>query len=376
VKVLYVHSSADLYGSDRSLLRLVDGLRAEVEATVLVPCDGPLVAELEARGGKVVVGPLTVLRRGVRPAQLAVDAARSLSFVRGLVREVGPALVHSNTLAVVDGAVAARLSGIPHVYHAREFVVTPRGFRPLMAGVALVSSSSVIANSQAVAAWFAGDNAALRRRTTVVHNGRDYGQHPPREQGMATVAHPATFVVLARLNAWKGQDLAIDAVAALPLAVRRRLRLVLAGEAFPGNERIVEALRRRAREAGVAERVDFAGYVESETALASADVVLVPSTTPEPFGNALLEAMDVGLPIIATAHGGPLDVVVDGTTGILVPPAPKPLAAAIARLVDDPDLRARLGEAGYRRARARFTQERTLQGVLAVYRRITPGGGS
>jgi len=91
----------------------------------------------------------------------------------------------------------------------------------------------------------------------------------------------------------------------------------------------------------------------------------------EPFGLVLLEAMALKRPIVATAVGGPLEIVADGVTGRLVPPAaPELFAAALQELLASPDLCRRMGEQGYSRYLSHYTAERMAQGTLEVYRSV------
>jgi D-inositol-3-phosphate glycosyltransferase len=176
------------------------------------------------------------------------------------------------------------------------------------------------------------------------------------------------IVVVSRLVPRKGVDDAIRALAALPDA-----ELVVAGgpqhdELFADPE--VRRLRTVARQCGVADRVKLRGALpRSEVAalLRSADVV---ACTPwyEPFGIVPLEAMASGVPVVASAVGGMLDSVVDGVTGLLIPPRdPLALAAAVGRLLGDHGFRARLGAAGRRHAVDHYAWGTVAAGTLASY---------
>jgi glycosyltransferase involved in cell wall biosynthesis len=374
-RLLYVHSSTDLYGSDRSLLRMVAGVAGEYDVTVAVPTDGPLVSELCARGADVRVLPLTVVRRRARPVHFYSAWTRGLASMVALLREVRPHLVHSNTLAVTDGALAARLLGMPHVWHVREYIVQPAAFRPVMATLAAITSRVVVANSLPVGLWFAG-GGPLHPRVRVIHNGLEYADVPPRPVASVEPGRPLTAVLMARINSWKGHGLLIRALASLPPAERDLLRVVFAGDVFPGNEHLEAELRAEAARLAVSRHVEWRGFVpDPSRVLADADVLVVASETPEPFGNVMLEAMEVGLPVVATAHGGPLDVIVQEETGLLVPPQPEALAAALVRLAGDADLRSRMGAAGWRRARTVFSQRRTTEALLALYTDVIGGYG-
>jgi D-inositol-3-phosphate glycosyltransferase len=179
------------------------------------------------------------------------------------------------------------------------------------------------------------------------------------------------IVSIGRLVPRKGVDDAIRALVALP-----DVELVIAGgppaAALP-QDRQARRLRRIARQAGVADRVHLRGAVaraDVPALLRSADVAVC---TPwyEPFGIVPLEAMACGIPVVASAVGGMLDTVVNGVTGLHVPPCdPEALAMALRRLLDDPDLRRRMGESGRMRAVRDYGWETVAARTLEVYRSV------
>jgi glycosyltransferase involved in cell wall biosynthesis len=161
-----------------------------------------------------------------------------------------------------------------------------------------------------------------------------------------------------RLSPRKGPDVVLEALALL-LAQQRQVQLELCGTPAPGQEAFSESLAARAGEPDLAGAVTFTGYRSPIWgALESADIFVAPARA-EPFGNAVVEGQLARRPVIATAHQGHLETVTDGVTGLHVPvDDPAALAAAIARLIDDPALADRLADAGYANARASFTSQR------------------
>jgi D-inositol-3-phosphate glycosyltransferase len=209
---------------------------------------------------------------------------------------------------------------------------------------------------------------ADRRRITVVPCGVDVGCFTP--DGPAEPRRPDRhrLVVACRLVERKGIGNAISALAALPDAELH----VAGGPDVRELDSDLEARRLRglAAELGVGDRLVLRGRiarVEMPALLRSADaVVCVPWY--EPFGIVPLEAMACGVPVVASAVGGQIDSVVDGVTGVHVPPRdPETLAGALAVLLDHPERRAELGAAGVRRARERFAHERVGAATREVY---------
>jgi glycosyltransferase involved in cell wall biosynthesis len=170
-----------------------------------------------------------------------------------------------------------------------------------------------------------------------------------------------------RLCDVKGQHELIAAVARLPGA-----RVVLVGADLEQGGAYERTLRDRADELGVADRVVFAGYRDDAArVVAAADVFALPSWT-EGLPLVVLEAMALGRPVVATTVGGTPELVSDGETGLLVPPRDiEALTAALKRVLDDGALRRRLGEAGRRRVRERFSSEAMTRDMLAIYDEVS-----
>lgn len=178
------------------------------------------------------------------------------------------------------------------------------------------------------------------------------------------------LALVGALEARKGHDVLLAAVATLADA---NVMVLCAGEGSLHATLAAETERR-----GLRDRVRFLGRVDDVAeVLAAVDVLVMPSRF-EGLGVAALEGMAAGLPVIASRVGGLPEAVLDGTTGLLVPPAdPAALAAAILRLANDRPLARRLGAAGAARVRDRFTMAAMAEGTLAVYRKLPShaGGG-
>jgi glycosyltransferase involved in cell wall biosynthesis len=207
-----------------------------------------------------------------------------------------------------------------------------------------------------------------RRLIEVVHNGIDAdAEATKRGTGLrAELGVPAGAALVgevARLCDVKGQRELIDAAAQLP-----GVHVALAGDDLEQGGTYLAALEARARDRGVAERIHFLGYrSDAAEVVDQLDVVVLPSWI-EGLPLTVLEAMAHDKPVVATPVGGTAEVVVDGETGILVPPRdPDRLALAIGALVSDPERARRLGAAGGRRVRQDFSEARMAARVLEVY---------
>lgn len=209
-----------------------------------------------------------------------------------------------------------------------------------------------------------------RSRISVVPCGVDTGHFAPVPLPARPPGSPHRLLAVGRLVPRKGFDRAVMALADIPDA-----ELLIAGGPdapllFADPE--AERLRKIAAEYGVADRVRLLGCVPQDLMprlMSSADLLLsLPHY--EPFGIVPIEAMSCGTPVVATAVGGQLDTVVDGVTGVLVPPTDEDghdLAATVRGLLDEPARRARYGAAGRTHALARFTWDEVTDGVCRVY---------
>jgi glycosyltransferase involved in cell wall biosynthesis len=210
-----------------------------------------------------------------------------------------------------------------------------------------------------------------------IANGVDlsaFAPGPPSERTrVALGAQPDTPVVgvVCRLDAWKGVDVFLRAVARVRTQ-GHETRFVVVGGAIEGQKAYARELEGLARNLGLVDVVQFTGWryepSDMPDVYRALSLVVLPSLQPEPFGIVLIEAMATGLPVIATDHGGPREVCVDGETGLLVPPNdPDRLADAMRWMLDHPDRARAMGQAGRRRAEALFDLSQTVRSVEAVY---------
>jgi glycosyltransferase involved in cell wall biosynthesis len=381
-KILFVHGSADLYGSDITLLQIVSGLdRRLFDAIVAVPYHGPLVPRLEEAGAEVLVVPnLPVIRRqNLTPTGLLRLAGSLLSVVgiARFIRRRSVILVHCNTLAVAPAGIAAKLSGVPQVWHVHEIVARSRAIAATLATLTSVLSNVVVANSRATETFYRRTRVASTTPVEVILNGVDEDRllgHSGAEVRslVGAAADEVVFTLVGRINRWKGQPVFLDAAARL-LGESKKARFLLAGDSFAGQEEYTEAVDRRIQSSDVLRgRVFRLPHVsEVGSAYAASDVVVVPSTEPESFGLVAAEAMAVGLPVIASRTGALPEIVEEGRTGLLSEPGEADaLLTAMKELVASPSLRAEMGRRGRERFERRFRVERYTREFNELYGRL------
>ena len=297
--------------------------------------------------------------RGI--SRVAASWAADAGGLGRVARTRGVALVHTNTSVTLGGAAAARLAAIPHVWHVREIYAGFERWFPAYRRL-LLTADALPCVSRATCEQFDADPAAL----TIYDGLAVTPRRAPRDEARAALGLPPgalVVAVLGRISGWKGQDVAIKALAHLP----EDAVLLIAGEPWRGEERHLRELRWLAHAHNLADRVVLAGFVEDVSLVyGAADVVAVPSKQPDPLPNAALEAAAAGCCVVASAHGGLPEIITDGETGLLVAPGdPEALARAIAGADHE-----RLGAAAAADIAQRFDPARTLDEVQALYDRL------
>ena len=311
--------------------------------------------------------------------EAARAAVRGVGLVRYVMRE-GIDILHATEKPrdAIAAVLLGRVTGAKSVVHMHvgfDEWISPRARWALGAADAIVGISKFVSASL-VRAGYAPE------RIFTVYNSLDladpeWATTPDTTGVRATlgVADDCPVICIAsRLYRWKGHH---DLVEALDLVRREvpNVRLLIVGEddprANPGGGSYRAELSERIRELGLEAHVVFTGFRTDVSRLIAASDVFCQPSAEEPFGMVYLEAMAMRRPVVGYASGGAPEVVADGETGLLAARGDIPgLASAILRLVADPELRRRFGEAGRRRVEALFPPEGSAAAILDVYRAV------
>jgi glycosyltransferase involved in cell wall biosynthesis len=358
MRVVHVHRIGGIGGSERHLLTLL-----------------PALAE---RGVDVSFLGLDDLRRAPDPFYAALDAAgigyarlpstrnadpRVLRRVSRELRRLRPDLVHTHLVhADVYGGLAARAPIVSTKHNDDPFRAGP--FRLVERGLTR-RARHVICITEALARFNRERVGLPAEKLSVVHYGLDA---PPEawaaDEGPGPAEGRRVLLAVCRLEPQKGLDVAVRALPEI-LAAEPGAMLVALGE---GPQRA--ELESLARSLGVADAVYLPGRVGDVAAWLERAALLLHPAHWEGFGLALLEAMLVRRAVVATRVSSIPEIVADGETGIVVEPGrPDEIALAATRLLADEELRRRLGEAGYTRARREFSVARMSERTLDVYAR-------
>lgn len=380
-------------GSITGLLDLVRGLDpARYRPVVTFRDPNAFVAEFEAIGVPVVIlggsdpedpaepGPPPPAGRRRRPWRREIRrlVRRDLPHARALravMREHRVDLVHANNDVASnrDAIVAAALGRRPVVVHMRWLPDYHEPSRRKIDRLLARRVDRLICMSHAIERASAPLGVPATRRLVLddPFDTSDYRRpaSPAVRASLGLADGDRAVVLLARIIPWKGQDVLLRALPAV-LADHPDAVAVLVGEATDDKGRRYRAeLEALVAELGIGGRVRFAGARRDVAdVLAAAEVVVHCSTTPEPFGRVVVEAMAAGRPVIAADAGGVPEIVDAERTGLLVAPGdPEALAAAVGRLLDDPEATAELGRRAGEAVAARFTIDGPALAVQALY---------
>jgi glycosyltransferase involved in cell wall biosynthesis len=329
MRILFLDQSGKLGGAELSLLDLAQGYSKTSRVALFQ--DGPFRQALE-----LAQIPVTVLGDAIT---LSIDrdssSWKALGQLGGLFRLVRRTaklarsydLLYANTLkALVVGALVSFLRHQPLVYHLRDILSEEHFSRSNLKLAVFLSNhlaQAVIANSEATSQAFI-DAGGRSDKVSVVYNGflpENYQRTQDEVSALRVELDlPENAYVVghfSRLSPWKGQHVLVDALKNCP----ENTVVLLVGEALFGEEAYGAQLRRQVADLELGDRVRFLGFrSDVATLMAACDLVTHTSTSPEPFGRVIVEAMLCGTPVIAAAAGGAAELVETGKTGWLIVP--------------------------------------------------------
>jgi glycosyltransferase involved in cell wall biosynthesis len=393
---VYLNPCGQLGGAEVSLLDLLASIRmAEPvwDLHLVIGEDGPLVQRAQSLGVQVLVTPFPrALARwgdsGSRPVAAlwrALQAITGTVFyvlrLRRVLTAIKPDIIHTNGFKMHILGLWSRPERTPVIWHIRDYVSSRPIMRRLL-GLHARRCAMAIGNSQSVA-------RDIQRvcgpglDAVCIYNAIDLERYSPIgcKADLDTLsglppAKPTTVRIglIATLARWKGHAVFLRALAQLPDDLDYRA-YVIGGPIYQtdNSQRALDEFRALAAQLGLADRIGFTGYVSRPAdAMRALDIIVHASTEPEPFGRVIAEAMACGRAVICSAAGGALELVTEGRDALTHEPGNhKALADRIAKLAQDADLRARLGNAGQATAQGRFELSRLAKEVVPMYRRIT-----
>jgi len=376
--ILQVTPALDAGGVEQTTLDIAEAVCAAGGRALVASSGGRMAAELKARGGELIQLPLDTKN----PLVIARNVAR----LERLIRAESVDLVHVRSRAPAFSAIpAARRAAVPVVttYHG---VYAARSGIKRWYNKVMTRGDVTIANSAYTREHVIAEHRVDPDTVVAIARGVDLRRFDPgvisaqaieamrAAWGMEPGETRPVLLLAGRLTRWKGQTLAIEALAGLKDEGLDAI-LVLLGD-DQGRVGYAQELKALAEKLGLEDAVRFPGHeTNMPVAYLAADLVLAPSIKPEAFGRTAVEPQVMGRPVLAAAHGAATETVIDGQTGWLVEPgSPEAWARAVGEAIAaGPELLADMGAGARIRASALYSLEAMAAKTLAVYSRLLAG---
>ena len=406
-RVLYLDTAPTVGGSVISLYQLLRKLdRTRYEPVIVAYAPHAYTQEFRALGADVIEWDVHASQstpthrsawangakestpvRWLRSAAWGSRLYHTLGFVALLLRSVWPRaralrriiadkhidLVHTNIRVGHDreGIIAARMAGVPCVCHIRHFEKL-NCFDSKLAGLA----DSFIYISEAVQRSHL-EAGVPHAKGRVVYNGLDMSAFagaldlPCGRKSLGLSSEDLAVGIVGRLERWKGHEVFLRAMAEV-VNIVPEARGIIVGDPVPHDPDYRSELLALRDELGLGDRVLFSGFRPDIPAIMSAlDILVLASSSPEPFGRVLIEAMAAGKPVVATDAGATREIIEEGIQGILVPPGDvQTLSRAIVRILTHGNLATAMGRKGQARVGEKFSVQQCVDGVQAVYHEL------
>lgn len=388
IRILFISHDSGLYGAQLSLFGLLERLdRSRFEPWVVTHSEGPLVKSIRNLNIPITIRPMihwiasgeatekTWFHRAKTLARGLRDRAWALAH---LIEQNGIDLVYTNTVTCIEGALAAKMTNRPHIWHLREQVRGNSQLRAvvpefLLPWVINALSTRVLVNSHYLYRAFA--YYPLREKLTVVYNGID----PERfdinhEKASYTLRselnlplNSKVVAIIGSIIPRKGQLLFVNAASHLVSSMPNVAFLVV-GEGPPDY---VQLVKNRVQEHGLKMNFHFVGSRNDIPKILAGVDLLVIAADEEPFGRTVIEAMAAGVPVVSTKCGGPEEIILDGITGLLVSSDnSSEMADAIERILRDPEFSENIVKAGKDRLNHMFSLQAYADNVQSVFESV------
>jgi glycosyltransferase involved in cell wall biosynthesis len=358
-KILFLEQQSWLSGAQRVLESILEATAEQYEPIVAFPDEGPFQRKLADRGIQTLTYPLGFYQTGRKShAEMLEFAGRTLLSAFKLVKAIrrqDVGLVYINgPRCMPAGVLAARLMGRPALFHLHLTLVR----RPeilLVAGLGRLVST-IVSCSRAAAEGIIRFNLGLATKTHIIYNPvancADETEHLAQSHRPAGDSSVVTVGVVGRLTKSKGQMVLLNALGRLSAKSKARVRVIFVGAPSPDNSADLtydQRLKECVTQFGLQTKVEWVGYqMDVGPFYRAMDVLVQPSlsNSGESMPLAVLEALQHGVPVVASRTGGIPEVIHHGSNGLLVPPGDEvALASTLERFIQDASLRARLSTA-------------------------------
>jgi glycosyltransferase involved in cell wall biosynthesis len=357
--LLYIITQSEIGGAQSHVLDLIGGFQADYAVHLAIRVEGPLTD-----CAKEMNVPLHLIPNLVRPINFFHDF-RAIKECVSLIRQIKPDIVHAHSSkAGLIARIAAWICEVPVVFTAHGWGFAP-GNPAIRRWIALLSEKLVAPLGKKIICVCENDHQLAmqlgvgdQNLLVTIHNGIN---NIPIAMADPSV-QPPRLIMVARFNEQKDQAVLLKAISYLSSPFHLD---------FVGSGSYMESCKALAQSLGVQDKVSFLGDRADVPQLLAQSQIFILCTHYEGLPISILEAMRAGLPVIATKVNGIPEEVEHGKTGLLVPDKDvKEVAKALSTLIESPDLRQQMGEAGRQKFLEEFTIERMIDETRTVYEQV------
>jgi glycosyltransferase involved in cell wall biosynthesis len=333
MRILLLHSSSDLYGASKIFLQNAQILKAQGHTChVVVSANGPLVEKLKQVNILVTVINLGIIRRKYFTPLGIINRVnkwyQASALLNKHISQNDIELVYANTTAVLLGAWLAHKNKIKHVWHVHEIIEKPKFLFLAIQWIMKRYTSTIICVSKAVQNHWSKNAPSLLSKMQVIYNGIGPVEKSTEVNFKTQYQIPKEAIVIGmagRVHFWKGQQYFLQIAKQLLNCSKENnptapLYFIISGDSFPGYEYLVDEIQNFIKNNQLEDRIFYTGFEhEMDKFYSSIDLLILPSQLPDPLPTVVLEAMQYGIPVVATTQGGALEMIAENETGIFIP---------------------------------------------------------
>lgn len=358
--ILFIHQGYELYGSDKTFIQSIQSIKENYPAsniTIKIPKEGPLSREILKIERNINYGGFYVLRKSQIKRDFIFLPFILIKNILNSIREINSHdITYINSIVVIDyiiGSIFARGKSIVHVHEIPTDAVGK-----IFSLLLKISKSKIIFNSKSTKKFFLGLSG------DVIYNGS-----PKPKNIIQKNTGKLKLLMIGRFNSWKGQDFFVETIATIPKDIIKNIEVRIVGGVFEDQLFFKERVKEIIEKNNLTENVSIENFTDDTEKLYNwANIVVVPSKLPEPFGLVATEAMSYGCAVIAANHGGLSEIVKNNETGILFEPkSHQSLKLAITSYITNPEKATIHGNNGINRFIEFFSESSYKKNIANVF---------
>ena len=327
INILYLHGSADQYGADVVLYELLKGLNKNIfKPYVILPINGPLVGKIEELGISVEINPYPVARRQYFTLLGIISYFTKYYFatkhLRNFCIDKDIRIIHSNTIAVLEGFRLSKKLGLVHVWHIHEMLDRPKIIYNMFSYFITKLGGNIVFVSNSVKEHWLKQKKLKSCQSKVIYNGIDQIRFNPNNETdylkkeLGIKKNDIIVGMIGRVNAIKGQEVFIRAME-IVIEKNPNIKAALIGGVFKGQEWRFERLERKIHESKYAKNFILENFrIDIQNIHCLFNLLVFPSIQNDSFSTVILEAMASGKAVISFKNGGVVEMIEEGINGL------------------------------------------------------------